>query len=926
MSMDAKRRLLSFLTVTALCLASVGAPPPAAATINPPISVEVQYPQAGACTAYQLSFATTSALAKGDTITITFPQGTILDATYLPADLIKVNDVPVGKVGDLLQPKGNRLTIPVPEDFGSFTGTDYAVIVDIGWDTTYGHAACITNPAVGAYTLQVSTSKDGAVTSGSYEISTSWRFKFGWDSFVGLAELYYGDLPTVESPQPPPGVWYAATDLKPFSPTRVDKVTVPVTSRSDPAGLTLTLTETGVNTGIFYSPLFFTTGPSDRTRGYLHVQDGDTLSASGPPTDPSLTAAATWQAATDQSFEVWANIEPGHDLGDDTQFALIDQESGEVVSCTDPPVNYYDDPSWAWCVRWDDKRHWDFISSSYHLPTQAVALSLPLDQRGTYVIVAHREGYAALSEPFTLPNPVPGKVSSTPTAYEAWTTILPPIVLKEDQEPPAPPTIQGGDQVWSDGHTLKIGGQVEPFSAIHMEGGPFGGLWSWPSGRSGNWSYQAELYDPAPEGTYTAAITARDLALNVSNPRTIQIIVDRTALPPSVDSVFTDSTSVTGLGEPGAQIRITRDGKDLGTGTADNSGHFQVAIAPQPGHALLEVRQTDLVGNVSEPTIVEVLFPRIPVPTVFQVRPGDKEITGVTQPGLSVEVYKGITLLGQTRGTANGRWGVAIPAQKEGAQLQVRVTDPLDPANAPALVYVAVTTKQSTTPAGPPPAGVPPVSGSTTGSSTTGTTTTGQEAPTTPISGDSSHRPPPPPTKPKGDGVEVLPDGRTRLTKMLTLGDRPEAMTADLRGALLDQCQVIVPVPLLQKAAAAGGTLRLLTDGGSLTISARSLVQAAGDQKLIALTLDRVRPTLPPGVPSAAGPALFMQVKDAYGRPIAIGALADPATLTFGAEGASAGGVWRWVEAAGAWAPLAASLDHGSILVTNLGFFLPVKP
>lgn len=90
-------------------------------------------------------------------------------------------------------------------------------------------------------------------------------------------------------------------------PAVTEAVQVTVYSTSDPAGVTVSLIETGANTGIFKGTLTFTTGSSQGST--LRASDGDTVTVKYLDPNPSLTDMPTWQAG--QTYTVTASARIG---------------------------------------------------------------------------------------------------------------------------------------------------------------------------------------------------------------------------------------------------------------------------------------------------------------------------------------------------------------------------------------------------------------------------------------------------------------------------------------------------------------------------------------------------------------------------------------------------------------------------------------
>lgn len=76
------------------------------------------------------------------------------------------------------------------------------------------------------------------------------------------------------------GVPYPLTVTDPAAntdPSVAETITIKIYSDSDPTGFTITLTETGPNTGIFQSDFNFTNGASNAATRSIKVKDGDTI-------------------------------------------------------------------------------------------------------------------------------------------------------------------------------------------------------------------------------------------------------------------------------------------------------------------------------------------------------------------------------------------------------------------------------------------------------------------------------------------------------------------------------------------------------------------------------------------------------------------------------------------------------------------------
>lgn len=126
---------------------------------------------------------------------------------------------------------------------------------------------------------------------------------------------------------------------------------------------------------------------------------------------------------------------------------------------------------------------------------------------------------------------------------------------------------------------------------------------------AGTWSLTADL-SALGDGSWTLVLVqTADGA--TSTPATLGLVVDRTALPPVIAAVDTGAGDqagrmapiVSGTAEPGATVVVSDGDRALATVTADATGGWSTGelILASPNSSLT-ARQTDVAGNVSEPS------------------------------------------------------------------------------------------------------------------------------------------------------------------------------------------------------------------------------------------------------------------------------------------------------------------------------------
>ncbi len=189
------------------------------------------------------------------------------------------------------------------------------------------------------------------------------------------------------------------------------------------------------------------------------------------------------------------------------------------------------------------------------------------------------------------------------------------------------------------------------------------------------------------EGAHSIVARSTDTATNHTDSATFTLTIDVTAptAPVIVTPAFTNSTTptVTGTAEASATVTIVEGLTTLGTGSADGSGNFSIAVTTLSVAAhSISARATDAAGNVGPNSSTFTL-------TVDQTAPAAPTIsspanTNDTTPSVSgtAEAYATVDVLesGSTIGTgtadASGNFAVTVSALTEAAHsLVARATD-----------------------------------------------------------------------------------------------------------------------------------------------------------------------------------------------------------------------------------------------------------
>ncbi|MFM7111636.1 MAG: Ig-like domain-containing protein, partial [Planctomycetota bacterium] len=292
-------------------------------------------------------------------------------------------------------------------------------------------------------------------------------------------------------------------------------------------------------------------------------------------------------------------------------------------------------------------------------------------------------------------------VRSTDLAGNASDISFHTIVI--DASGPAMPAIgkiiEDSGEDSSDGVTnvrrLTLEGTGEPgnFISLTRNGSRFGQA---IVGADGIWRFDAtstELLD----GTHAFVATASDLAGNQSEAtQAFTVVVDtRAPLAPRASGITPDTgnptdriTSVAnpvaqGTAEPNARVLVFLNSQPIGTARADSLGAWSLQLpALQPGAYSVSVRAIDRAGNASPDSLpmavtIDSALPISPSITGISNDTGSSatdlitratgfSILGTSAPYLSVLVYRGDTLLGQTKATEAGTFSYTVSGLAQG--------------------------------------------------------------------------------------------------------------------------------------------------------------------------------------------------------------------------------------------------------------------
>ncbi|WP_254792161.1 Ig-like domain-containing protein, partial [Curtobacterium sp. MCBA15_003] len=252
-----------------------------------------------------------------------------------------------------------------------------------------------------------------------------------------------------------------------------------------------------------------------------------------------------------------------------------------------------------------------------------------------------------------------------------------------------------------------------------------------------NGQFTVVLDEKLSDGAHALEIVAEDASGNVSVATPITVDVDEDAPNPPVVTGPTDLADgtgpITGTAEAGSTV-IVRDenGKELGRGTADDNGDFEIVLdEPLPeGEHELELVAEDKVGNTSTVTPVTVDVdteaPEKPVVTSpADLADGTGPITGTAEAGSTVIVRdEDGTELGRGTANDNGDFEIVLdePLPEGEHNLEVVAEDKVGNTSKPTETTVDIDTEAPEKPVVTSPADLADGTGPITGTAEAGST------------------------------------------------------------------------------------------------------------------------------------------------------------------------------------------------------------
>lgn len=150
-----------------------------------------------------------------------------------------------------------------------------------------------------------------------------------------------------------------------------------------------------------------------------------------------------------------------------------------------------------------------------------------------------------------------------------------------------------------------------------------------------------------------------------------RFVIDKTApAAPLLNTVTTNSTSISGKTEAGAKVKIYVNNKYLKSVKADSKGNYKTYINKQKINTDVKINSTDVAGNRSKYKMLKVVH----APTLNAVTNKSSSLSGEALPYAKVNLYLGGKYYKSGIANKYGYYKISIPKQPAGKKLKVTET------------------------------------------------------------------------------------------------------------------------------------------------------------------------------------------------------------------------------------------------------------
>ncbi|MBC1334963.1 hypothetical protein HB820_06600 [Listeria booriae] len=173
-----------------------------------------------------------------------------------------------------------------------------------------------------------------------------------------------------------------------------------------------------------------------------------------------------------------------------------------------------------------------------------------------------------------------------------------------------------------------------------------------------------------PKQAVGTIISAKQTVNSKSSANATTTVTQGAVTAPTVNTVTTDDTTVTGTGMKGAVVKLTIGGTNY-TGLVDNDGKYSIVIPKQAFGTAIVANQT-LNTKTSTNTVASVAQGTVAAPTISSVTTDDTTVKGTGITGAVVTITIGSNTY--TGAVTSGNYSITIPKQAAGTVISAKQT------------------------------------------------------------------------------------------------------------------------------------------------------------------------------------------------------------------------------------------------------------
>ncbi|EMF0514934.1 hypothetical protein FK425_RS14030, partial [Enterococcus hirae] len=170
-------------------------------------------------------------------------------------------------------------------------------------------------------------------------------------------------------------------------------------------------------------------------------------------------------------------------------------------------------------------------------------------------------------------------------------------------------------------------------------------------------------------GTVIKAVVSMDGQTSEADTTVVRTALAQT----TISEITTETTQVTGEGEPNAEVKIMCGDQQLGrTGRVGSDGHYSVSIPKQKAGA--EIKAIVTQGTLTSEAHTTVTRADLAPTTISKVDSQTTVITGTGEPGEKIELWNGNQLIAHGYVGKDGHYSLPVMKQPAGSTIVARVT------------------------------------------------------------------------------------------------------------------------------------------------------------------------------------------------------------------------------------------------------------